>query len=189
MIENLENEHWLPIEDYEDLYQVSNYGRVKSLERKITHRNSLKTIKERILKQKTTKNGYQVVTLCKDGKQKMFFVHRLVASAFISNQNNYEQINHKDENKCNNHVENLEWCTAKYNVNYGARNKNVSKLLIGKNNPRSKQVIQLTLDNQFIRTWDSIREIERELGYNNRNICSCCKSRCKTSNGYKWVYA
>ena len=198
----LENEQWLPIEGYEDLYQVSNLGRVKSLERKITYRNSLKTVKERILKQ-ATKKGYQQVCLCKDGNIKWFSVHRLVANAFIDNPNNYEQVNHKDENKCNNHVSNLEWCNRKYNINYGTRNERHSKSMIGKfsgknhplygklgkDNPNSKQIIQLTLGGEVINTWGGTREIQRKLGYNQSSICKCCKGKQKTSNGYKWSYA
>lgn len=194
MIENLENEQWKTISGYEDLYQVSNYGRIKSL----NYRN---TKEERILKLNTTKDGYQLVGLYKDKKLKWLQVHRLVAMAFIPNPNNLPQINHIDECKTNNHVDNLEWCTAKYNINYGTRNERHSKAMSGDNHPKpmlgkfgkehpnSKQVIQLTLDNEVVRTWDSIREIERTLGYNNRNICSCCKGKLKTAYKYKWCYA
>ena len=196
MIENI-NEIWLPIENYED-YQVSNHGRVKSL-------NYNKTKQEQILKLYTNKYGYQQVMFCKDGKRKMFSVHRLVASTFIDNPNNYEQVNHKDENPSNNHVDNLEWCTAQYNINYGTRNEKASKAMIGKysgeNNPKamlgklgkdcpnSKQVIQLTLNNEVIRIWDSMMDIQRELDYNQGNISKCCRGRYKSSYGYKWAYA
>lgn len=195
MIENLENEEWLPIDGYENLYQVSNYGRIKSLER-IDNNNHL--VKEKILKQKTTKYGYQQVGICKDKKQKRFQVHRLVANAFIPNPNNYPVVNHKDEVKTNNHVDNLEWCTVEYNCNYGTRNEKVSKAVSGKNNyqfgkfgkehHRSKQVIQLTLSNEVVKTWDSMMDIKRELGYNNAHISSCCKGKRKTSNGFIWRY-
>ena len=200
MIENI-NEIWLPIENYED-YQVSNHGRVKSL-------NYNKTKQEQILKQVTTKYGYKQVGLCKNGTPKMLYVHRLVASAFIPNPNNYPFINHKDEVKTNNHVDNLEWCTAQYNNNYGTRNEKVSKALsgenchlfgkfgkehpmygkLGKEHPNSKQIIQLTLDNEVVRTFDSTMDVERELGFNHAHISKCCKGRYKSSYGYKWAYA
>ena len=195
MIENLENEQWLPIEDYEDLYQVSNYGRVKSV-------GNNKTRKEKILKSGTDNYGYQLVALCKDGKQKMFKVHRLVAMAFIDNPNNYGEVNHKDEVKTNNHVDNLEWCDRKYNCNYGTRNERRAKTMIeklsgnnhplygkfGKEHPNSKQVIQLTLNGDCIKIWDSAMDVQRKLGYHQSNISACCRNKLKTSNGYKWCY-
>lgn len=183
MIENLENEEWLPIEGYENLYQVSNYGRVKSL-------NYNKTNQEQIRKQSTNK-GYQIIGLCKDGKRKTFQVHRLVANAFIPNSNNLPQVNHKDENPLNNHVDNLEWCDCKYNINYGTRNEKASKIKsgkLGKDCPNSKQVIQLSLNNQFIRNWDSSMDIQRELGYNQGNISACCRNKRKSANGFIWRY-
>ena len=181
-------EEWLPIENYEDLYQVSNWGRVKSL-------GNDKTRKERILKPSTTKQGYQFVCLCKDGKQKLFYVHRLVAMAFIPNPNNYTEINHKDECKINNRIDNLEWCNRKYNCNYGTRNERHSGEnhplygKFGKDNHLSKQIIQLTLDGEVIKNWDCIMDIKRELGYHQSNISNCCKGRHKSAYNYKWAYA
>lgn len=191
MKHQLENEQWLSIEGYED-YQVSNFGRVKSL-------GNDKTRKEKILKPSTNNKGYQQVSLYKDGKQKWFLVHRLVASAFTPNSNNLTQVNHKDENPSNNHVENLEWCDREYNCNYGTRNERIAKALIGKNNylfgklgkehHSSKQIIQLTLDGEFVRNWDSMHDVERELGYDNGNISKCCKGKLPYAYKYKWVYA
>lgn len=178
-------EQWLPIEGYEDLYQVSNLGRVKSL-------GNDKTRKERILKPFTNKQGYQQVSLCKDGKVKILYVHRLVAMAFIPNTNNYAEVNHIDENPSNNHISNLEWCDRKYNCNYGTRNEKVSKALsgkFGKKNNRSKQIIQLTLDGEFIKNWGSMMDVERKLGYHQSSISQCCKGRYKSANGYKWKFA
>ena len=95
--------------DYTGLYQVSNLGRVRSL-------GNDKTRKERILKPKINNKGYLQVILCKNGKVKTFLVHRLVATAFIPNPDNLPVVNHRDENPLNNCVDNLEWCTQKYNV-------------------------------------------------------------------------
>lgn len=106
-------EEWKDVPNYEGLYQVSNLGRIKSL------RDKNGKAREKILKLKLSKFGYYQICLCKNGKQKWYFVHRLVALAFIPNPNNLPQINHIDENKTNNYVENLEWCTSKYNSNYG----------------------------------------------------------------------
>lgn len=187
------NEIWLPIDGY-DGYEVSNYGRIKSL-------NYNHTNQEQILKSGNTKDGYQQVCLYKDGKPKMFRVHRLVAMVFIDNPNNLPQINHKDEVKTNNHVSNLEWCTAKYNNNYGTRKEKASKAMSGDNNPKpmlgklgkehhsSKQIIQLTLDNEVVKYWDSMHDVKRALDYNIGNIGSCCKGKRNYAHGYKWQYA
>ena len=192
MIENI-NEIWLPIDGF-DGYEVSNYGRIKSL-------NYNKTKQEQILKQDTNKKGYQRVCLYKDRKRKKFLVHRLVANAFIDNPNNYEQVNHKDEVKTNNYVDNLEWCDCKYNINYGTVRERISKAMsgenhpkpmlgrFGKDNPTSKQVIQLSLENEVIKIWGSAIDVQRELGYHNSAICNCCKGKRKSANGYKWQYA
>jgi hypothetical protein len=123
-------EEWRDIKGYEGLYQVSNLGRVKSLSRTI-ERSKYGSIfvSEKILSTNSTK-GYLYVSLCKCGKQKRVRVHRLVAEAFIPNQDNLPEVNHKDENKENNAVSNLEWCTNKYNCNYGTgreRNPNCQK--------------------------------------------------------------
>lgn len=118
-------EEWKPIKDYEGLYEISSNGRVKSL-------NYNKTGREQILKPIKNRFGYLQIILNQNGKKKHFSVHRLVAQAFISNIENKPCINHKDEDKTNNKVENLEWCTVSYNNNYGTRNKQVSKALKGR---------------------------------------------------------
>ena len=121
-----------PIKGYEGLYEVSNLGRVKSLPKYHRNRFSGYTEKEKILKSRIDSYGYQMVMLCKDKKQKNYLVHRLVTNAFLENPYNYDSINHKDENKLNNCVENLEFCNRKYNNNYGTRNKRISNTLKNK---------------------------------------------------------
>ena len=140
-------EEWRDIEGYEGLYQVSNLGRVKSLARVVMRSDGKpNTVNEKILKDGITK-GYCAVVLCKDRKKKMYKVHRLVAMAFLSNPHNLPEVNHKDENKKNNRVDNLEWCTSLYNNNYGTciqRRVNTvvkNKSLCGKNHPKSRKVI------------------------------------------------
>ena len=108
-------EEWKSIPGYEGLYEVSSYGRVKSLERYKSNNGGIQLIKEKILKPHNTKKGYLTVQF----HNKIFKVHRLVAQAFIPNPDNLPMVNHKDEDKTNNNVDNLEWCTAKYNSNYG----------------------------------------------------------------------
>ena len=164
-------EIWKDIEGYEG-YQVSNMGRVRSF----------KYGKVRILKPVANKNGYLKVQLYKNNSLKTIFIHRLVAMAFIPNPNNLPQVNHKDEDKTNNIVSNLEWCDAKYNSNYGtARKRMIEKI--------QKVVIQIDKNtNVIINIFPSLMEAERQTGYNHGHICKCCKGKLKTTGGYKWSY-
>lgn len=115
-------EIWKDIPGYEGIYVVSNFGKVKSLQRtRKGSYGSIRIVYEKILNHKIDKDGYHIVTLSKEGKTKCIGVHRLVAQAFLQNSCNFPMINHKDENPSNNRVDNLEWCTARYNCNYGTR--------------------------------------------------------------------
>ena len=120
------NEEWRDIRGYEGKYQVSNLGRIKSL--KDSHGN----YREKILKFKLEVSGYLQVHLYLENKVKAFKIHRLVAEAFIPNPNNLPEVNHKDENKENNRVDNLEWCDRKYNINYGTRTQKASEKMKGR---------------------------------------------------------
>lgn len=200
MSKTKEIEIFKDIEGYEGLYQISNYGNVKSL-------NYHCTGKEKILKQGKDKYGYLFVNLYKDGKRKKFLSHRLVVTTFISNDNPTEkiQVNHIDENKENNHVSNLEWVTPKENINWGTRNerasKNISKAMKGKNNPmygkkhteESKQkmripILQYTLDGEFLKEFDSTTQASTELNIDSGNITQCCRKKRKTCGGFIWRY-
>lgn len=182
-------EIWKDIKGYEGLYQISNYGRVKSMKRYVQgYRKDLRN--EMILKAENH-NGYKKIILTKDRYRKKFFVHRLVAMAFIPNPNNYPIINHKDENRSNNCVENLEWCTHEYNLNYGNRNKKLSELM-----PKvlhSKAVLQIDKNTgQIINEFSSCREAARQIGKRNASssICDCClqKKYRNSAYGYIWRY-
>ncbi len=155
-------EIWKDIIGYENLYKVSNLGRVKSL-----HNG-----KERILKQAFDGWGYLIVSLCKNGINKTPKVHRLVAEAFIPNPNKLSQINHIDEDKTNNCIDNLEWCTNKYNQRYS----------------NAKQ-IGCYKDGKLVKVYDAILDVEQD-GYNHRNISSCCNHRYgyKTAHGFEWRF-
>lgn len=171
----MKKEIWKDILGCEGLYQVSNFGRVKSF----------KFGKERILKPGTNKYGYLIVILCKNGKVKHFYVHRLVAEAFIPNPHNYPCVNHKDECKTNNNVNNLEWCTYTYNNNYGTKIERISK-----NRDTSKYfkpILQYTLDGVFVREWKSIAEAGRN-GFNQGHITDCCRGVRKTHKGFIFKY-
>ena len=181
-----EFEEWRDIPGYFGLYQVSNFGRVKSLVG--THRES----RERILKPYKTKYGYLRVRLCKDGKVKQFYVHRLVAEAFIPNPDNLPQVNHKNENKTDNKVENLEWCTAKYNQNYGTcikRRTEKQKVDFINRSDQSKPVAQFTKEGILIAQYPSRNEASRQTGYAYQHISSCCNGKTKSAYGYIWKWA
>lgn len=174
-------EIWKDVVGYEGLYQVSNLGRVKSL-------NYNRTGKEKIMKPISHKYGYLKVNLRKNNSEKKFLIHRLVAQAFLPNPNNLPQVNHKDENPSNNIVTNLEYCDAKYNSNYGTRNEKLSINLTNRKD-LSKVVLQIDKNtNVIINIFPSIREAERQTGCSNKNIQRCCKGKSKSAYGYKWSY-
>ena len=175
-----ETEIWKPKKDYEGLYEVSNLGRVKSL-----GNGNSNNSKERILKPGKVRGGYLQIGLSKNREIKHFFIHRLVAEAFLPNPDNLPFINHKDEDKTNNSVENLEWCTREYNNNYGTRTERASKTNI--NGKSSKQVLQFTLLGEFIREWPSTMECGRN-GFSQGHVAECCRGERKTHKGYIWKY-
>ena len=142
-------------------------------------------LKEKKLKQSKCPGGYTVVNLWKDNSRKMFLVHRLVAEAFLENKNKLPEVNHKDENKENNRVDNLEWCDAAYNNCYGTRLERVVKSKI--NGKKSYPVIQ-KIDNKVIETFPSLREVQRRTGYNKSLISKCCKGIYKQAYGYNWEF-
>lgn len=206
MIQNLENEEWKDVIGYEGLYQVSNLGRVKSLDRIVTTKeNKSWKLDEKLLKPHLGNNGYYAVALCKNGKVKRLSIHRLVASAFIDNPENLPCVNHKSENKLENTVENLEWCDYIYNNSYGTVLERRSNAQKGKKIPielaeklkeinrgnkyHNKAVNQYTLEMEFIKQWESIKTAADALGFNRRNISLVCKNKRPTSNGFKWGYA
>ena len=173
-------EIWKDVKDYEGLYQVSNLGRVKSLNRKSkTKGDKYYLRKGRILIPR--KSEYLYVIFVKENTRKTCKIHRLVAETFIPNINSYPCVNHKDENKYNNNVDNLEWCSWEYNNNYGKRNKKVSI-------KNSKRVCQYTLNGHLIKEYYGMVEAERETGIAHQSIAHCCKGKYHTAGGYIWKY-
>lgn len=185
-------EVWKDIEDYPN-YQISTFGNVKSKERiSPCCYNSNRKIKERILKQYINKKGYLEVCLFNKTKRTKK-VHQLVAKAFIPNPENKPCINHMDGNKQNNKVDNLEWCSYSYNVKEAYRlglskpNDNQKKAVIAycKQN-KIKPIVQLDLNNNLIKKWNSAIEVEETLGFSRKNISQCITGRTKTAYGYIW---
>ena len=175
----VENEIWRNISENPN-YQVSNMGMVKSL-------NYNRTGKEKVLKLCKNSDGYLSVNLCKDGKAKNIKVHRLVAEAFIENPLNLPQVNHINECKTDNRVENLEWCDNRYNINFGTRIERVTKSIskANTNNPKlSKKV--LCVETGLI--YQSTRDIERQFGFNHSHICACCNGKHKSAYKFQWKW-
>lgn len=163
-------EIWKDIEGYEGIYQVSNLGRVK----RVTTGRILKSYKDR--------GGYLRVDLCKSGKRKNHKIHRLVAQAFIPNPDNKLQVNHIDENKTNNSVDNLEWVTAKENCNHGTHNERSSRT-------RSIPMIAINIKTGESTNFNSGKECARQLGLDHSNITDVLKGRRKQTGGYIFEYA
>lgn len=165
-------------EIYEGLYKVSNLGRILSLNYRNTGKADLMTPVE-------MPNGYLKVELWKNGKYKTCLIHRLVAETFLENPENLPEVNHKDEDKTNNRVDNIEWKSHRGNINHGTRNERTAKA--NTNGKLSKRVLQLSLDGDLIREWPSIAECGRN-GFNQGNICACCNGKRKSAYGYIWMY-
>lgn len=187
------DEVWKDIPEYKGIYQISNLGRVRSLERDITDINGITYHKKaRILKPSIEKSGYVQI---KFGNVH-YRLHRLVAEAFIPNPDNLPCINHKDENKANNCVDNLEWCTHQYNNTYNGISRKGGEKRKGENNQwfgkfgkehnRSKTVYQYSLDDIFIAEFGSCAEASRKTGVNRSDIIQCRLGHKKTAGGYKW---
>ena len=162
-------EIWKDIEGYEGLYQVSSFGRVKTL------------YTGKILKCRKDSRGYLMVNLSKDNIKTTKRIHRLVAEAFIPNPENKPQVNHIDEDKTNNVASNLEWMTAKENTNHGTRNERASK-------SRSIPIIATNIKTGESREFNSTKECGKQLGLHKGSICSVLKGRQKQTKGYIFKY-
>lgn len=193
-------EIWRDIEGYEGRYQVSNFGRVKSLDRKRWNGFTFANLKGKILKLRLHRNKGYLNVILYDGHRngKTVEIQRLVAQAFIPNPDKLPCVNHKDENPQNNMVSNLEWCTYSYNNNYGNHNLKMSitrqqekyKIISIKNGQKvSKAVEQLDLNGQQLHVYPSQSEAARKTGSTQDGISDCCRGKRKSHNGYLWRYA
>lgn len=171
---NMILEEWRQIRGFPD-YMISNLGRVKSLSRDYKYGSH-----DDMILSPTDRRGYFRVTLFQNGKRHYKAVHRLVAESFISNPNNLPCVNHKDENRINNRVDNLEWCTHKYNSRYGSAREKISKRV-------SRRVEQYTKDGKLIKTWDSMTLASEVIGVTVSSISHSCRYFPKYSaGGFKW---
>lgn len=183
-------EVWRPVVGWEGLYEVSSHGRVRSVEcDTIRYRNGKPTPyhkRQQLRKQKSTANGYMLVVLHRDSVEKTCLVHRLVAEAFIPNPDNLPEINHKDQDKKNNQTDNLEWCTRKYNMNYGDAHERQRDAV-------SHPIEQLTMDGQHVAYFRSVKELERLSGgrYYERDIRRVAQSKTTRHSsvyGFRWRF-
>lgn len=183
------NEIWKDIENFEGIYQISNYGNVKSMERIVDIGNSrIYTQKEKIIK--TYGKRYRQVNLYKNAKCHHFYIHVLLAKSFIPNVNNKEQVNHIDGNKFNNNLDNLEWVTRSENSRHAYDVLKINKRIYKKGllNKLSKPVYQYALDGIFIKKWDSITEAVNFFKPKKASISMCCNKKIKQTLGYKWSF-
>lgn len=209
----MKEEIWKPVRGYENLYEVSSFGKIRSVDKVVYTNNRFnkmqKKIKGKILSPfLNKKTGYMQVALSKNKKTKLYLVHRLVALTFFPIDNISLQVNHIDGNKQNNNVENLEWCTRSENIVhaykiglahsnfktqsgtkhhfYGKHHKNSSKEKMRLSHYR--KINQYDKNNNFIKTWDGIKMAENILKINNANISECCRGKRKIAGGYIWRY-
>ena len=148
-------------------YEVSNLGKIRNIK------------SGKILKPQPDKDGYLRLGLYENNKKKKLFLHRVLATAFIDNPEGKPQVNHIDENKLNNDLSNLEWCTARENLVHGTRTKRAAEKL-------SQKVIQLDLNDNVLNVFKSMRQAERETGIPNESISRCCNGKLKSAGGFKW---
>ena len=182
----MSTEIWTSVPGYEGIYQVSNFGKVKRLCGHYVRKRYITT--EHILKPDMDKGGYFRVRLYKNAYSKKYLVHRLVYSAFIEPIPEGMQVNHKNEIKTDNRPENLNLLTCTENINWGTRNGRAAKSNTN-NVLRSKQVKQYTVEGELVKEFPSIKQVKRELGFEDGNIIKCCKGKYKTAYGFIWRYA
>lgn len=199
MQKNYCEEIWKDVAGFEKYYQVSNFGRVRSKDRLIINAQNTYLKKGRILKPCFDgAKHYLFVGLHIENKVKQINVHRLVANAFVPNPHNFPQVNHINEDKTDNRATNLEWCTAAYNTNFGSAMKraaqtyrkhyNRQKIAYENSACCRKIVFQYSLSGLFLKEWESLTEIQRELGFCRSNISKCCKGIYSQANGYIWKF-
>ena len=181
-------EEWRPVVGYEGLYEVSDWGNVRSLDRMVkTKGGSTRLVKGRVLKQYVDRDGYRRVGLHYDDKQCIAGVHRLVAEAFINNPDNLPVIDHIDGDRGNNMVFNLRWFTVSLNNSTEQARHKKKQAALRRTDNRVK-IRQYSLDGKPLKDFNSTMDIVRELGFDRSSIIRVCQGKQHTSYGYKWEY-
>ena len=204
-MENNESEEWRSIDGYEGLYEVSNLGRVRSLDRYVSNGKSVRLAKGKTLSLQKVNSGYLIVSLYKNDKSTKFLVHRLVGMAFQDICGEYIEkleVDHISTDRTDNRVENLHWVTRSENRLNPITRQRVSDAMKGKRkgdkntcynklggeHPKSIQVVQYNLNGTQIAEFESLVDVERKLGINQTSVCNVAKGRRKTAGGFKWKY-
>lgn len=188
-------EIWKPVVGWENYYEVSNHGNVRTKERIVkTGRGGYRTIKCLTIKNiLNPSNGYYQIGLHANRANKTVYVHRLVAEAFVVNENHLPEVNHLDEDKTNNHADNLEWCTRKENLHHGTRLKRLEIYAITHRNSvkNSKCVFQYDKSGNYISSFPSLHEAERVTNINQERISRVCRhiGDRKTAGGFIWRFS
>jgi hypothetical protein len=181
-------EEWKDIAGFEGVYQVSTLGRVRSCDRYLRACHGGRQFKKgQIISPKRMRNGYFTVGLSYNGRVKRMYIHRLVATVFLSNPNSYPEINHRDEDKGNNRFDNLEWCSHRYNINYGTTAKRIS--ISHLNGGYGKKPVAQLKDGVEVARYDSAADASRATGIDASAIRKVCLSKEKhnTAGGFRWV--
>lgn len=171
----MQDEIWGGLKDF-PLYEISTLGRIRS-----NYKQQPKYLKKQIA------NGYESIKLYYKGKSYFRYIHRLVAETFLPNPDRLPQVNHKNENKLDNSLSNIEWCDAYYNTHYGSRNYRIGLSGAGTKKPQH-MVFQFTLDNELVNTFKNASAAEKSTHIHHSYILKCCKGLSKTAGGYKWNY-
>jgi hypothetical protein len=186
-------ENWKAIKGYEGIYEVSDHGNVRSVDRTVNDNGGPRFVFGVNLKGERNKQGYLRFTLCEGSGKRKFFAHQLVALNFINNPEGHKCVNHKDCDKANNRLENLEWCNHKQNSQHAANNGlmkgNSSRLgMTNEKHAKSRPVMQISLTGELIETFPSLQEVNRVYGFHHANVGACARGNLKTAYGYKWQY-
>lgn len=178
-------ETWKPVCGYEGLYEVSDLGNVRSLDRTVRNKNGWAVKKGKTLAPASINSGYLKVQLWRDNVGQSHLVHRLVADAFLENPNHFSEVNHIDENKLNNCVTNLEHCNRAYNANYGTKNQRMTQKRRGV--PVGEQaILQYTKDGVFVNRYESALKAAKAVKGDNSGICKCANGTYRSSCGFIW---
>jgi hypothetical protein len=191
-LEDLPNEEWRDIDGFDGFYQCSNLGRIKRCKRRRSIHGIVQIIeKPYIMRQTIRDDGYLAITIQYFGKRELFLVHRVICSTFIDNKVNHKEVNHKDGNKANNHIHNLEWVTHSENIKHSySKLGRISSFSgkIGKLNYNSIPVIKKTKNGIFVERYDSARSAYRETNIDYGHISACCSGKRKSAGGFIWEY-
>ena len=187
-------EVWKDVDGFQGVLQVSNLGRVRTLDHYVRHQREQykKFVKGKIRKLMIGNSGYYYIMLTYNAKNYHLQVHRMVAKAFIPNEFNKPQVNHKNHNKLDNRVENLEWCTPSENMIHAYKNNLIPLNKIGhsgKSNPSARAVDAYTKDGEFIGHFDTMKDASKELGVAMSGVCNCCTGYSKTCHGMIFRYS